>query len=240
VAPEGIVFPSPGFMSCNGALATWSPDGRSLAASALDPAYQPSIALVDASTGEGRLLDVGMPICGMVWSPIEPLLALTAGPTGAEAVYVSDPDGAGLRRLSPEGRQASVLSFAPDGQGVLADLDGEGAVMFGLEGGQRAVTSDPGVSLSPDGRWASFIRGGVAGTWEPHELYVAPLDGTSEPRRLSEEVCCPGTWSPDGTLMASMTSSWSESLIFDSFGDAPVVRVPSQGNIGIISWQALR
>jgi TolB protein len=253
-APDGGTFPSPGSVGCAGAEAVWSPDGRTLAAPALDSSYRDSLAVLDVATGDGRILDVGMPVCSYAWSPAGSLLAFTGGVPRAQALYVVGADGSDIRRLSPEGRWARLLDFAPDGTWILADLEDEGVVTVALDGTyevapadvesvvtpNRSFAPDDTVSVAPDGRSVAFLRGGEPYTWAPRELWVGTLDGSHKPRLVASEVSGPGGWSPDGALLAAWTPQWDEILILDPFGDTTPIRVPSPGNVGVLSWQALR
>jgi TolB protein len=252
--PDGTTFPSPGSVGCAGTAAAWSPDGRTLAAPVLDASYRDSLVLLDVATGDGGILDVGMPVCSFAWSPVGSLLAFHGGLPGAQSLYVVDADGSDVRLLSPEGQKASLLDFAPDGTWILAALEDDGVVKVALDGTievapadvesvatpNHSFAPDDTVSVAPDGRSVAFLRGGVPGTWDPRELWVGTLDGSDKPRLVASEVSGPGGWSPDGALLAAWTPQWDEILILDPFGDATPIRVPSPGNMGILSWQALR
>ena len=231
-APDGATFPQ-AVTTCNG-LARWSPDGRTLAATALTSTSGEAVAIVDVATGDSHILDVGMRVCGFAWSPVGSILAFTGGEPGQGGLYVSDPEAREPRRLSPEGREIrawglATTPFGPDGASITAEqMEAPGTpgtvVAFGLDGSQRSLVPGSAASVSPDGRWVSLLRGDIDSR-SPHEQYVAPVDGSAEPRLVSDEVCgCTAEWSPDGTRLATWTPSWDEVLILDPFGDAPPVR----------------
>ena len=117
-APDGATFPQ-AVTTCNG-LARWSPDGRTLAATALTSTSGEAVAIVDVATGDSHILDVGMRVCGFAWSPVGSILAFTGGEPGQGGLYVSDPEAREPRRLSPEGREIrawglATTPFGPDG-----------------------------------------------------------------------------------------------------------------------------
>ena len=216
VAPDGATFPSTGFAGCAGHLASGRPTAaRWRRRRSIRPSGTPSRSSTSPPGTAGSWTS-GCRSCTYAWSPAGSLLAFTGGVYGDQAVYVVEPDGSDLRRLSPDGRQARLFQFAPDGTWMLADIEDEGAVMLELDGTYEAVPADT-VSVAPDGRSAALLRGDVGrmygdmaikdNTSGPRELYVGSLDGAFDERLVAGKVSGPGSWSPDGALLAAWTTA---------------------------------
>jgi len=104
-------------------------------------------------------------------------VAFTSARLGRPAIWLSRPDGSGLRRLTPPGEErtwSGDLAWSPDGQWVAYAQIGRQAdihVISALGGGPRRFTFDPAEdrepAWSPDGQWIYFVskRDGGPRVW---------------------------------------------------------------------------
>lgn len=120
----------------------------------------------------GRMLD-GPPIAGVspalpAWSPGGDVLAFLWNESGegAREVWLVDADGTGLRRLVERGGDvfdARRALWLPSGEELIVQR-GDDLWRVGVGGEAAPVVRDLGaissLQLSPDGRFASFLRGG--------------------------------------------------------------------------------
>ena len=135
---------------------------------------------------------------------------------GRSAIYVVNPDGTGVRRLTSPSNEARDAAWSPDGSKIayVTSANPRGIVMNADGSGKRplcrdtlcigpAVVSDP--AWSPDGRQIAFSRGSGVG--------IVNADGSGlrfvpNMRWFSVNGL---DWSPDGKQFAFGTgSSWTQ------------------------------
>jgi Tol biopolymer transport system component len=120
---------------------------------------------------------------------------------GLRAIFVVNPDGSGLRNLTPAGETEYGPVWSPDGAKILFGKDDDLFVMNADGTGrvQLADTESPvQYRWSPDGRMIAFVdilR--VGGDFFP-ELWVMQSDGGGK-LKLADGGTSP-SWSPDGRL----------------------------------------
>lgn len=150
---------------------SFSPDGSRLAFVS-NLSGQPQVWTIPTSGGFPELVTpLEDPVGQVRWSPAGALLAFTVAPGGGmnEQVWVSRPDGTGLRLLTPGGRETNRLSgFTRDASRLLlASNDRSGATIDAylldpLTGEPSARTIAPGshayMDVSCDGRFALLSR----------------------------------------------------------------------------------
>lgn len=260
-APDGFGMPC-----C--AFAIWSPDGRTLLASAWEQGgttdrHAPEILLFDVETGIGRQLDVGMPAWGAAWSPNASRVVFASWDVAGDkplAIWSVAPDGGGLQRISAQGRIASVGQaasiFSPDGSTVYLGEEAPGrsngdVVAAGFDGTPERVlvggpTNDLAPTVSPDGRWLAFVRPArdtaVGSPTDPSDLYIVPAVG-GDPVLVSGAVKTWAgwpIWSPDSTRLVTSSPSFDQQIVFAIDTSVPPVQIPSPGNTGYLSWRAIR
>ena len=150
---------------------SFSPDGSRLAFVS-NLSGQPQVWTIPTSGGFPELVTpLEDPVGQVRWSPGGALLAFSVAPGGGmnEQVWVSRPDGTGLRLLTPGGRETNRLSgFTRDASRLLlASNDRSGATIDAylldpLTGEPTARTNAPGsngyTDVSCDGRFALLSR----------------------------------------------------------------------------------
>jgi WD40 repeat protein len=210
--------------------ASWSPDGRHLAAS-----VNGEVKVGDVGTRAVRTLwTCGVSCWVPAWSPDGEAIAIGSG-SGSEVTLVS-PSGALISHFALPGREIQDLAWAPDSERLLVAVDmpmpdthegigppeahGTGALLVVSRGGDviqdlKAVHGDgAGVwdaDWSPDGRTIAYI----AAHWDGKIAFQFSLetirpDGTGHIVIVKDAGACfcagrsPGgvAWSPDGTRIA--------------------------------------
>jgi dipeptidyl aminopeptidase/acylaminoacyl peptidase len=232
----------------------WSPDGRSIAVtSSID--NRRTITKIDSSTGDVRVLDVGMSAEEVSWRPPDGrgLVFLGESATGM-GLYLVAPDGSSPTEIvhadsdtgllpngwSPDGRRLAFhrLEQIAPGMSVyrihVLDLDTRAEVVIASSGGDR---NNAGFGKwSPDGSRIVFLDGGddCNCNW----LSVAPSSGGPGTKITGEYPAPYGigyAWSPDGTTVyTEPVSGGGISLLDPTSGTA--TRPPWVAD-GLSSWQ---
>jgi hypothetical protein len=190
------------------------------------------------------------------WSPDGTMIAFQGGKLGY--IWLVNPDGSGLRRLTPTEHQFAGYSgpaWSPDGTRLLFFAGPPGMhdiwVVNRDGSGERALAAEPSLiderlpAWSPDGTKVSYtlIDRVTDGT---SYVGVVNADGTNS-RRLSPPADGPTTWSPDGTTIlasvclqdpCSSTVEWGL-LAFDPSGVDETERLGSYIGLGGFSWKRL-
>jgi Tol biopolymer transport system component len=243
----------------------WLPDSRTIEVVA-DPvarrAGQPGTdlttgVLIDTDTGEARVLPTFIQLGA--WSSDGDLMAWEASEAEsgqATGIHVANADLTGDQVLSAPGLRATSPGFTPDGDRVVYveqspdGLDGD-IVSIGADGLDRrtlvgGATNDLVPAVSPDGTRVAFVRSTAASLTDccgnPGDVYVVDIDGQDEPRLVGTAVGDGGglLWSPDGTMLATFNVA-SDHLVVMAVDEASEpVEIPSPGNAGVASWQAIR
>jgi Tol biopolymer transport system component len=143
-------------------------------------------------------------------------IAFEAVPAGEQysEIYVMNPGGSGITRLTSNGVGSSDPCWSPDGLKIVFSQYNPTAktsaiwVMNADGSNQKQLTTptednyDGDPAWSPDGNKIAFIRQYVGGARFVYYLYVMGADGSNPTRLLpnEDEVYHP-SWSPDGTKL---------------------------------------
>jgi dipeptidyl aminopeptidase/acylaminoacyl peptidase len=135
------------------------------------------------------------------------LVAFPSARTGDREIYVMNPDGSDVRRLTFHTSEELTPMVSPDGQRILFSSDRDGNMeiyVMNADGSDpvnltRHAARDHGAIFSPDGRRIVFHSDRDGN----QELYLMNADG-SQPTRLTYHpgVDAWASWSPDGETIA--------------------------------------
>jgi Tol biopolymer transport system component len=135
------------------------------------------------------------------------LIAFFSNARNLGAIFVINPNGTGLRNLTPTGAFEYNPVWSPNGRSLLfardADLyvmNAQGSARLKLVDGQSGISQQ---RWSPDGRMIAYVNGRPEGEGTVEELWVMRSDGSGK-LRLAENATEP-SWSPDGSRLAYVT-----------------------------------
>lgn len=166
-------------------------------------------------------------VCAAVTTPI----AFGSNAPGLQAIFVVNPDGTELRRLTPADGFDRGPVWSPDGSRMLFTSRDDLYVMNGDGGGRTLLADGEGFAAyrwSPDGSMIAFVAVTVSGADAFENLWVMNADGTNS-RELARNASAP-TWSPDGSSLAYFSSSLSDPHVrvisLDGTGDRRLTNDP--------------
>lgn len=233
------------------ATADWSPDGTQLAVVAVDQGQES--LLVVSSTGQEPAREIALPVTQVHevnWRPPDgDELVLLGGTNAQRAIYAVRPDGAGFRRVSAPGTDASYMppfALSPDGAHLAFTEGGDQVRIRILDlqsgaapywGGSLPALSDSGLLehwgfpvFSPDGTQFAFGR-----YWDQvdsninHQVFVASVAGDGgDAVPISELHRSRGghnpfgySFAPDGTRVIIQLNDVEETWLADPAGGMP-------------------
>ena len=185
--------------------AVWSPNGKTVAFYSIDELAGPHIFLIDADGGDQT------PLTGMrgrfpSWSTSGKIAFDNGGPTAGD-IFVINPDGSGLERLTNAPAERNIRpDWSPNGQKIAftSRRDGNDEIyVMNADGTEPTrLTSnntfaDVAPAWSPDGRKIVFQSNRDDG--RDTEIYVMNADGTDQMRLTNYHGRDQDAdWSPNG------------------------------------------
>ena len=163
------------------------------------------------------------------WTIDDSLIAFTSERDGNREIYVMDPGGGHLTRLTSQPGEDGAPAWSPDRSRIAFHSERDGNfeiyVMAPDGSNQTNLTRNPAFdknpTWSPDGRQIAFESGRDGNS----ELYVMNADGTRQ-RRLTfnDAVDFDPAWSPDGSRIAfaSTRDGNYEIYVMNADGSNPV------------------
>jgi TolB protein len=139
------------------------------------------------------------------------LIAFTSNAVQLLAILVINPDGSGLKNLTPIGDLESDPVWSPDGRRILFLRNGD---LFAMEsdGSGRIALAD-GVMItehrwSPDGRMIAYVDVRDEGNDAFDDLWVMQADGTRKVKLAEQAFNI--SWSPDGRLVYTSIADFAD------------------------------
>ena len=219
--------------------AAWSPDGRKLAYfRSQNEEADLELYVMDADgSNKRRLTQFSGGVGDAAWRPDGKAIAFDRCTEESCAIAVIAPDGSGLRRVGPRGREGEPV-WSPDGRFIAFESAASGRLgIFILDvqsGRVRRLTSkdDSDPRWSPDGAAVAFTRM----TPLPHrdarmDIYVVRANGRGL-RRLTKgplKRALNPAWSPDGKLIAFDGRLERRSLCHSTSGASAIYVISPQG-----------
>lgn len=146
-----------------------------------------------------------------------PRIVFDSNRDGSDEIYLMDPDGSNVRRLTNVGRKeisSRVPDWSPDGSRIVFQSNRAGRwgdlyVVDAAGGNLRQLTDTPGSSegapaWSPDGGSVAYVRSGIAadGTRADAQIWIIDASGANPRQVTSEGRNWYPAWSPDGATIA--------------------------------------
>jgi Tol biopolymer transport system component len=170
----------------------------------------------------GSVLDVSLTVT--CTGPAPSRIAFNSNARSLQAIFIVNPDGTGLTRLSPTGAFDINPVWSPDGSKILFGSDQDLYVMNGDGSARTKLVDGEGIFTfrwSRDGTRIAFIRERPEGEDIFEDLWVMNSDGTGQ-LQLTQNAVDP-TWSPDGLRIAFASSNQQLHVInADGTGDTPI------------------
>jgi Tol biopolymer transport system component len=139
------------------------------------------------------------------------LVAFTTNAADLLAVLVVNPDGSGLRNLTPPGTFESNPIWSPDGRKLLVLGDGDLYVMDADGSGRERLVDGQEISehrWSPDGRMIAFVDLRIDGGDAVDDLWVMQADGSGMSRLVKGAFNF--SWSPDGRIVYTSVADFAD------------------------------
>jgi TolB protein len=142
------------------------------------------------------------------------LIAFTSNAFDLLAILVVNPDGTGLRNLTPDGVFESDPIWSPEGQKILFSKGGDLYVMDAAGGGRVRLAegeTDQGISeyrWSPDGRMIAYVDTRAEGEDFFNDLWVMQADGAGKIKVAEQAFNF--SWSRDGRIVYTSVADFGD------------------------------
>ncbi len=146
------------------------------------------------------------------WSPDGKYLAFVSDRSGREEVWLSDPDGNGLKKITDLDNEKGALVWTPDSKMLLYTAGDKKLYNYSVgDGTTTALTSGEvsriaAVSISPDSKWIAFAK--QDRTLRGH-VYIMPIAGGEE-RHIADDNLLfaesAAVWTGDGRYLVFVSS----------------------------------
>jgi tricorn protease len=158
------------------------------------------------------------------WSPDGKYLAFVSDRSGRDEIWLSDPDGKNLKKITDLDNEKGTPLWTPDSKAVLYTTADKRLYSHAVADGKTSVvTSDTvarigSVSVSPDSKWVAFSK--QDRTSRAH-VYIAPLTGGEE-RHVSDDRLLysenNAVWTADGRYLVFTSTEATTSGIASTGG----------------------
>jgi tricorn protease len=147
------------------------------------------------------------------WSPDGKYIAFLSDRSGRDEIWICDPDGKGLKKVTDLDNEKGSFLFTPDSKLLLYTAADRKLYAYSVADGKASVvtSSDVGrigsVAVSPDSKWISFSKQDKS--MRTH-VYIAPILGGEERPIADQTVLFAETnavWTADGRYIVYTSSS---------------------------------
>lgn len=230
---------------------SWSPDSAKLAFMSYDLEYNSDVFVVNAD-GTG-LINLSQDSSGTSyqpsWSPDGTKIAFVSNCDGDPSIYVIDPDGTDLTRLttavddtpvwSPDGTQIAFVRWGSSGSEIYV-MDADGSNQTSVSNTGSVIPSPPHnsePSWSPDSTRIVYTRYYD----ELSSINVADADGSNPAQLTTSYDSYEAHWSPDGTQIGFLCyrNGNQDIYVMDVDGSNQVNLTSNLAYNGGFSWQPL-
>lgn len=142
------------------------------------------------------------------------LIAFTSNAFDLLAIFVVNPDGTGLRNLTPDGVFEAYPTWSPDGRKILFSQSGDLYVMDATGGGRTKLAeaeTEEGIfehRWSPDGRMIAYVDTRAEEDDLFNDLWVMQADGTGKLRAAQQAFGF--SWSRDGRIVYTSVADFDD------------------------------
>jgi tricorn protease len=147
------------------------------------------------------------------WSPDGKYLAFISDRSGRDEIWICDPDGKGLKKITDLDNEKTAPVWTPDSKLLLYSTPDRKLYAYSVADGKTAVVSSSdvarigAVAVSPDSKWVSFSKQDKS--LRTH-IYVAPILGGEE-RPIADHAVLysenDAVWTADGRYIVFTSSS---------------------------------
>ncbi len=149
------------------------------------------------------------------WSPDGKRIAFISDRTGRQEIYLVDPDGKNLKKLTDLDTDKGPVVWSPDSKALMFGSTDKKIYYCTVADGKLGVVTSSDLAqprlpaFSPDGKWVTFVKQDV--TLRSH-VYIAPVTGGEE-RHITDDSLAfsegSAVWTADGKYIAYTTSAGS-------------------------------
>ncbi len=158
------------------------------------------------------------------WSFDGKYLAFVSDRSGRDEIWISDPDGQGLKRITDLDNEKGALVWTPDSKSLLYTAADKKLYGYSVADGKTTVITSSdlarvgSVSVSPDSKWVAFSK--QDRTVRSH-VYIAPIAGGEERHVSDDRLLYSETnavWTADGRYLVFTSSEGTSSGIASTGG----------------------